>query len=69
MRAAFGAALAETAMLDHPASNAELSLVTDASCSHLGAVLQQRSRGGQWRPLGFFSKKLSSAESQYSALD
>jgi transposase InsO family protein len=72
MRAAFGAAkaaLAETAMLDHPASNAELSLVTDASCSHLGAALQQRRRGGQWRPLGFFSKKLSSAESRYSAFD
>jgi cleavage and polyadenylation specificity factor subunit 1 len=72
MRAAFGAAkaaLAETARLDHLASNSELSLVTGASCSHLGAVLQQHRRGGQWRPLGFFSKKLSSAEMQYSAFD
>jgi Reverse transcriptase (RNA-dependent DNA polymerase)/RNase H-like domain found in reverse transcriptase len=60
MTAAFQAAresLADTALLDHPAA-AELALVTDASASHVGAVLQQRRRGQSWRPIGFYSKKL-----------
>ena len=34
----------------------------------LGGVLQQWDRGG-WRPLAFFSKKLASAQSVYSAFD
>jgi hypothetical protein len=46
-----------------------LSLATtDASDSHVGAVLQQRSRGS-WRPLAFFSHKLSPTESRYSTFD
>jgi RNase H-like domain found in reverse transcriptase len=61
--------LADTALLDHPAATSAISLVTDASASHIGAVLQQRWRGQPWRPLGFFSQKLSAAESQYSAFD
>jgi Reverse transcriptase (RNA-dependent DNA polymerase)/RNase H-like domain found in reverse transcriptase len=50
MEAAFQAAkaaLQATALLEHPASGADLSLVTDASSSHLGAVLQQRRPGGR----------------------
>jgi RNase H-like domain found in reverse transcriptase len=72
MTAAFRAAresLADTALLDHPAAAAELALVTDASASHVGAVLQQRRRGQAWRPIGFYSKKLSQAEAKYSAFD
>jgi RNase H-like domain found in reverse transcriptase len=72
MKAAFTAAwvaLAHMALLAHPAADAELSLVTDASSSHVGAVLQQRRQGCGWEPLGFYSKKLSAAESQYSAFD
>jgi RNase H-like domain found in reverse transcriptase/Reverse transcriptase (RNA-dependent DNA polymerase) len=72
MSAAFQAAresLADTALLDHPAAAAELALVTDASASHVGAVLQQRRRGQSWRPIGFYSKKLSQAEAKYSAFD
>jgi RNase H-like domain found in reverse transcriptase len=72
MKAAFSAArvaLADTALLAHPAADAELSLVTDASLSHVGAVLQQRRRGHGLEPLGFFSKKLRAAERQYSAFD
>jgi Reverse transcriptase (RNA-dependent DNA polymerase) len=38
-------ALADTALLAHPAADAELSLVTDASSSHVGAVQQQRRLG------------------------
>jgi RNase H-like domain found in reverse transcriptase len=66
MKTAFAAArvaLADTALLAHPA------VVTDASSSHVGAVLQQRWRGHGWEPLGFFPKKLSAAESQYSTFD
>ena len=63
------AALSATCCLDHPSSSAEISLVTDASASHLGAVLQQRRPGGRWRPLGFFSAKLNAAQQAYSAFD
>jgi RNase H-like domain found in reverse transcriptase/Reverse transcriptase (RNA-dependent DNA polymerase) len=72
MTAAFEKAknsLADTALLDHPAATAPISLVTDASATHVGAVLQQRRRGQPWKPLGFFSQKLSAAESRYSAFD
>jgi hypothetical protein len=43
-------------------------LVTDASNSAVGAVLQQRVAAG-WQPLAFFSKKLDSAQLNYSAFD
>jgi hypothetical protein len=72
MLAAFKAArsaLAESALLDHPAVAAALSLVTDASASHVGTVLQQKRPGQGWKPLGFFSQKLSATEQRYSAFD
>jgi transposase InsO family protein len=72
MSAAFEAskaALAATTLLDHPAAAAELSLVTDASATHLGAVLQQKRPASAWRPLAFYSRKLSDAEQRYSAYD
>jgi hypothetical protein len=46
-------ALADTALLDHPSGEAELSLVTDMSGYHLGAALQQRHSGQAWWPIGF----------------
>jgi hypothetical protein len=49
--------LAMAVLLQHLASNAELSLVTDASDSHVGGIMQPKS-GDHWRPLGFFSKKI-----------
>jgi transposase InsO family protein len=72
MQSAFDAAkaaLSATALLDHPSAAAELALYCDASSSHTGAVLQQRRPGQQWRPLGFYSQKLSAAESRYSTFD
>lgn len=60
--------LAQAALLRHPRINAELALFTDASEQSIGATLQQRSSDG-WEPLAFFSKKLSPAESKYSAFD
>ena len=55
-------------MLTHPVPGAPLSLVTDASDSGVGAVLQQRVNGKD-SPLAFYSHQLSTAESKYSACD
>jgi hypothetical protein len=60
--------LAEVVPLQHPAPYAELSLAIDASDSHIGGVMQQKS-GGHWRPLNFFSKELNSTESHFSTSD
>src|SRR5450830_485225 len=62
------AALAACSVLVHPRPDAILSLSVDASDSHVGGVLQQIDNGS-WRPLAFFSKKLSSAEEKYSTFD
>jgi hypothetical protein len=54
------AALCLASTLVHPDSAADLSLMVDASETHVGVVLQQRERGSPaWRPLGFFSHKLA----------
>jgi hypothetical protein len=60
--------LAAAVPLQHPAQNAELSLATDASDMSIGGVMHQKS-GDHWRPLGFFSRKLSDTESRYSTFD
>ncbi len=58
------------ARLAHPTVGAELSVVVDASATHVGACLQQRLPGKKaWQPLGFFSKKLEAAQQKYSAFD
>ena len=47
-----------------------MSLMTDASETHVGAVLQQRrTPSSPWRPLGFYSHKLSATQARYSAFD
>ena len=60
--------LSAVPVLTHPGPGAAVSLSVDASNSHVGPVLQQKLHGS-WAPLAFFSKKLSSAESKYSAFD
>lgn len=55
-------------LLAHPVTDAPLALVTDASSSALGAVLQQLVEE-EWQPLAFFSKKLNKAQQCYSAYD
>ncbi len=57
------------AVLEHPVSVADLSLVTDASSTHIGTVIQQRRPGQGWRPLGFFSAQLDKAQVNYSTFD
>lgn len=60
--------LSDATLLSHPDSQADLALYTDASDTAIGAVLQQR-RGNIWVPLGFFSRKLTSAQKSYSPYD
>jgi hypothetical protein len=62
------ASLSRAALLAHPDLSAPLALVTDASTSAMGAVLQQRVQNA-WQPLVFFSSKLSPAQYKYSAYD
>ena len=57
------AALINSTTLAYPSVTAEIALCTDASDSHIGAVLQQRENDQEgWQPLGFFSKKCSPRE-------
>ena len=52
--------------LAFPRPQAEL----DASAEHVGAALQQRATpAAPWEPLGFFSRKLDTAQVRYSAYD
>jgi ferric iron reductase protein FhuF len=53
--------LAAAVQLQHPAPNAELSLATDASDTHIRGVMQQKS-GHHWRHLSFFSRKLTDTD-------
>ena len=60
--------LANAALLAHPAENLPLRIITDASDYAIGGVLEQHSNG-TWQPLGFFSRKLSKEQRNYSAYD
>ena len=61
-------ALCTAALLRHPVPGARLALTTDASDTHVGAVLQQWETGA-WAPLGFFSRKLHGAQLNYATFD
>ncbi|CAK1581092.1 unnamed protein product [Parnassius mnemosyne] len=60
--------LANASLLAHPDPTAELAIVTDASDTAVGAVLQQKN-DSDWIPLAFFSKKLNTAQRKYSPYD
>ena len=60
--------LANATLLVHPDLMAQLNITCDASDVAVGGVLQQV-LNGMWQPLSFFSKKLSPAETRYSAFD
>lgn len=61
--------LANATLLVHPALNAEIRLVTDASDTGIGSVLEQKKSKNVWQPLAFFSRKLSPTVQKYSAYD
>lgn len=52
----------------HPSRNAPLALMTDASHSCLGAVLQEKTNDG-WKALGFNPKGLNETQKKYSTFD
>lgn len=60
--------LKNATLLSHPSSDAPLALMTDASNTSVGAVLQQK-QGNSWKPLGFFSRRLSEPQKKYSTYD
>jgi hypothetical protein len=71
MGAAFQAAkdaLSAASRLAYPDPVAEVNLVTDTSSAVVGAVLQPKVAAG-WQPVAFFSRKLDSAQLNYSAFD
>ena len=55
--------------LAHLGKKARLAMSVDASGTHIGAALQQEVSSGSLQPLGFFSRKLNTAEQKYSAFD
>jgi hypothetical protein len=60
--------LSRTTLLVHPDPLAPIALITDASTSAMGAVLQQQVKNA-WQPLAFFFKKFNPAQQKYSAYD
>ena len=60
--------MAEVSLLTHPHHDALTSIMTDASDTAVGAVLQQEI-DNHWHPIAFFSKKLTPAETRYSTFD
>lgn len=60
--------ISEAVQLTHPVQGAPICIMTDASSSSVGAVLQQKVND-TWKPLSFFSKKLSDTQSRYSTYD
>ena len=60
--------LAAATKLSYPRSTGELVLTTDASNVAVGGALEQDTPEGR-RPIAFFSRKLSPAETRYSTFD
>ena len=58
-------ALQQCTLLTYVSPDSSISISVDASDIAIGAVLQQ-SVSGHWKPLAFFSRRLSVTESKYS---
>lgn len=61
-------ALADATLLVHPVPGAPTTIMTDASETAVGAVLQQLI-ASEWKPLAYFSKVLKPPQIRYSAFD
>lgn len=59
---------ANAVILSYPDNGSEIALKVDASNIGIGAALEQETSDG-WKPLSFFSRKLSPAEQNYSTYD
>ena len=62
-------ALLSPEILMLPRDDRDFTVDTDASKTHLGAVLQQHDEDGKLRPVGYFSRTLTDAEKRYSATE
>ena len=60
--------LAAAFFLSYPAPDVPTCLMTDASDTAIGDVLQQHIKVS-WHPISFFSKKMTSKEKRYSTFD
>lgn len=60
--------LANATLLVHPTTDDPIALTVDASNYAMGAVIEQR-QNNTWKPLSFYSKKLTSAQQKYSTYD
>lgn len=60
--------IADAVLLAHPAPDAPIRLVTDASDTGMGAALEQW-QNGDWKPLAFFSRGFTSTQKRYSTYD
>ena len=60
--------IANCTLLNFPNDKADLRLVTDASDTSMGSVLEQKVNS-KWEPLAFFSRKFSPAQTKYSTYD
>ena len=58
-------ALSQATRLHYPKPNADTCIVTDASNIAVGGVLQNKI-DDEWKPIAFFSRKLTAAERNYS---
>ena len=58
-------ALAKATKLHYPKPDSETCIVTDASNVAVGGVLQNKIND-EWKPIAFFSRKLTAAEKNYS---
>ena len=58
----------EASLLSYPKPDAPTCLMTDASDTAVGAVLQQHFNN-TWQPIGFFSRMMTPAETRYSTFD
>ena len=61
-------ALANATLLVHPQPEAPTCILTDASSSAVGAVLQQQI-DNMWCPLAYFSRKMTPTQQRYSTFD
>ena len=64
----FSKTLANASLLAYPSPDAPTCLMTDASDMAVRAVLQQNIQG-TWKPISFFSLKMTPAETRYSTFD
>ena len=61
-------ALMEASLLVHPVPGAPTCILTDASSTAMGAILQQRI-GDVWFSIAYFSRRLSPTQMKYSTFD